>query len=92
MVLLLLPVVGSYVNLISGTTHQLLQSVLFHIGRHLHVLPLPKLRFVVYGVAMDGFHVVFVRLQLDGQRIGGGGGEGDLRCVRGSVDDELMRD
>lgn len=85
-----LPVVRGYVDLVSRAAQQILQSVLLHRGADLRRVPVAEFRLVVDRVSVDRGVVLGVRAHLHRQRVGGGRGEGDLGRVRGSCEVELV--
>lgn len=78
-----IPVVRRHRDLIPRATPQVLNRVLLRRRRDLYRIPVTKLGLVAHRVAMDGFFVVRVGLELHGDRIGGGGCELNLREMRG---------
>lgn len=81
---MILPVVRSHVDLVSRAAQQILQSVLLNGGADLRRVPVAEFRFVVDRVSMDRCVVGRMGSHFHRQRVGRGGGEGDLRRVRRS--------
>jgi len=74
-----LPVVSCDIDLISGATPQIFESIFLCCGTNLNGFPITKLRFVVDCITMNRCIIRRMRAQLHRQRIGGGGGKGHLR-------------
>lgn len=81
---MILPVVRSHVDLVSRAAQQILQSVLLNGGADLRRVPVAEFRLVVDRVSVDRCVVGRMGSHFHRQRVGRGGGEGDLRRVRRS--------